>query len=87
MWHKHVLLPWYCLWIRRDEFHKSLELDGIALESMDDGERKEYLANLIKRRIIAHQREAARFDRAAARFRKTQEKIKERAVYRKEKAL
>jgi len=57
IWNKHILLWWYRLWIRKDEFHRSLDMDSAAMLEMDDGEKGTYLADLVRRREIAHRRE------------------------------
>ena len=54
VWNKHLLLSWYKLWVRKDEFHRSLDLDGRALEVMTKKERQIYCKDLVKRREIAH---------------------------------
>lgn len=56
VWNKHLLLWWYRFWIRKDEFHKSLDMDILAMMEMNKEERKKYLLDLLKRREIAHQR-------------------------------
>lgn len=51
---------WYRLWIRKDEFHRSLDLDADYLMYLDDEQRSEYLKDLVRRREIAHQRDLNR---------------------------
>ena len=63
VWNKHCQLWWYRLWIRKDEFHKSLDMDADAMMEMDEGERELYLADLIRRRKKAHQEDLARLER------------------------
>ena len=48
---------WYSLWIRRNEFHKSLEMDIEYYELLDKSEREKYAFDLMKRRNIAHERD------------------------------
>jgi hypothetical protein len=60
IWNKHILLWWYRLWIRKDELHRSLDIDGSAMLEMNEQEEKEYLADLFRRREIAHQRGSAK---------------------------
>ncbi|HNW96456.1 MAG TPA: hypothetical protein PLQ44_00155 [Candidatus Paceibacterota bacterium] len=51
---------WYSLWIRKDEFHKSLRLD---LETILYGSKKfkqKYMKSLNRRRKIAHERDTER---------------------------
>ncbi|OQA38740.1 MAG: hypothetical protein BWY51_00782 [Parcubacteria group bacterium ADurb.Bin316] len=57
IWNKHILLWWHRLYIRKDEFHRSLNMDGAAMLEMNEKERKKYLADLVRRREIAHQRD------------------------------
>lgn len=49
---------WHCLWIRKDEFHISLEMDlqylGYVAKSKEL--KQEYFRNLGVRREIAHRR-------------------------------
>jgi hypothetical protein len=60
IWNKHILLWWHRLYIRKDEFHRSLNMDGAAMLEMNEKERKKYLADLVHRREIAHQRDLAK---------------------------
>ncbi|MGM0408844.1 MAG: hypothetical protein ACQERU_12740 [Bacteroidota bacterium] len=57
IWNKHILLWWHRLYIRKDEFHRSLDMDGATMLEMNEQERKKYLADLVRRREIAHQRD------------------------------
>ena len=57
IWNKHILLWWYKLYIRRNEFHKSLNTDIDAMLVMDEDELVAYFNDLYRRRKIAHQRE------------------------------
>jgi len=52
-----IKLFWDRLWIRKDEFHKSLNMDVMAMLDMNEKEQEEYLADLVKRRNIAHDRD------------------------------
>ncbi len=54
IWNKRLLLWWYRLWIRKDEFHQSLKIDPEALACMSPEEQKKYLKDLCERREIAH---------------------------------
>lgn len=47
---------WSKLWIRKDEFHSSLNLDAESMLYMNEKEREKYTIDLIKRRNIAHKR-------------------------------
>jgi len=59
IWNKRILLWWYRLWIRQDEFHKSLSIDPLAIAVMTHKERNHYISDLLKRRAIAHERDLA----------------------------
>jgi hypothetical protein len=50
-------LIWNSLYIRKDEFDKSLDLDIESMKDMNNKDRGQYLINLSKRREIAHYRE------------------------------
>lgn len=50
-------LFWYRLYIRKDEFHCSLNTDSEALMTMNDREKAKYMSDLERRRKIAHERE------------------------------
>ncbi len=52
-------LFWHKLYIRADEFHKSLDLDVAAMADMNIKDRKLYLRNLSRLRHIAHVRSAS----------------------------
>ncbi len=47
-------LFWHQLWIRRDEFHPSLNMDGRAMRVMNAADRDRYLTKLGRRRRLAH---------------------------------
>ena len=57
VWNKRILLWWYRLWLRKDEFHNSLTMDTAALKEMTPEEQKEYCDDLAKRRQLAHERD------------------------------
>jgi len=59
-WEGGIILWWYRLYIRKDEFHHSLDLDHKVMLNMNDKERKKYLDDLVKRREIAHKRDLRR---------------------------
>jgi len=61
IWNKHLLLWWYRLWIRRDEFHKSLDVDPAAMMGMNEKKGYRYIKALIRRRNVAHERDLARY--------------------------
>jgi hypothetical protein len=54
IWNKRILLFWNRLWIRKDEFHSSLDLDIEAVSVMNEEERKDYFLDLNRRRAKAH---------------------------------
>jgi len=60
IWNKRILLWWYRLYIRQDEFHKSLNSDIEAMMVMDSSELREYFCDLYRRRKIAHRRDMHR---------------------------
>ena len=60
IWNKHFLLWWHRLWIRKDEFHKSLDLDPETMIGMDEQEKRKYFSDLMRRRKIAHRKDLAR---------------------------
>lgn len=49
------------LFIRKDEFHKSLNMNGSAILDMNSDDRKKYIRNLVKRRQIAHENDFYNF--------------------------
>jgi len=63
IWNKHILLWWYKSWIRKNEFHHSLNIDVFAMLVMNKKESKKYLDGLMHRRHIAHVRDLERMDR------------------------
>ena len=56
MWLVGIKLRWNKLWIRKDEFHSSLDMDASMMMHMNEKEKKKYLNDLNKRRNIAHRR-------------------------------
>lgn len=50
-------LLWNKLYIRKDEFHSSLDLDGEALQTMNEEQGKKYQLDLVRRRNIAHKKD------------------------------
>lgn len=59
IWNKRILLLWYKLWIRKNEFHSSLDIDIFAMSVMNKKEQAAYLLDISKRRQIAHDRDFA----------------------------
>ena len=60
IWNRGILLKWNKLYIRKDEFHKSLSLDTEAMIGMTEKKRDEYMLDIMKRRKIAHEADLAR---------------------------
>jgi hypothetical protein len=58
-WDRGVKLQWNRLWIRKDEFHSSLDMDINAMFEMSQKQRDAYIKNLYKRQQIAHERDLA----------------------------
>ena len=56
MWLVGVVLKWNKLWVRKNEFDKTLDMDGEMLIHMNEKEREKYMMDLVKRRNIAHER-------------------------------
>lgn len=50
-------LWWDRLYIREDEFHHSLDMDANIMMDMNERDREKYIADLVRRRQIAHDRE------------------------------
>ena len=50
-------LYWARLYVRKDEFHSSLDLDMDTLATMNKKEQEWYFNDLARRRKIAHERE------------------------------
>lgn len=50
-------LFWYRLWIRKDEFHQSLNIDTEVMLTMSNKQRQNYRDDLNRRRNVAHMRE------------------------------
>ena len=57
IYHGGVKLLWYKLWIRKDEFHKSLDMDIETMIGMSEKRKNKYLEDLTRRRQIAHLRD------------------------------
>ena len=57
VWNAGILLLWNRLWIRRDEFHPSLDQDLCAMMVMSEKRRERYIKDLMCRRQIAHERD------------------------------
>lgn len=50
-------LWWHKAWIRNDEFDRSLDLDAAAMMRMNKADREKYMADLMRRRNLAHERD------------------------------
>lgn len=46
---------WNFLWIRKNEFHSSLDMDGVAMLKMSDKEKKKYFSELTHRRQLTRE--------------------------------
>lgn len=55
---------WNILWIREDEFHKSLNMDTNLIIRLDKEHTNWYINNLLHRRKIAHERGLKKDERA-----------------------
>lgn len=62
VWNRGLKLGWYRLWVRKDEFHPSLNMDVKAMVGMSKEVRKKYELDLVRRRQIAHDRDLASRD-------------------------
>ena len=56
MWLVGIKNKWNKLWIRKDEFNNSLDMNGEMLIHMTEKEREKYMIDLVRRRNIAHER-------------------------------
>lgn len=61
-WNRGIKLFWYRLWIRKNEFDHSLDLDVDAIRGMNEGQLRRYVEDLIRRRMVAHKRDLERED-------------------------
>jgi len=52
-----IRLIWSRIYIRRNEFHSSLDIDHRLLLTMNNKQREKYTNDLIRRRNIAHERD------------------------------
>jgi len=57
IWNAGILLWWYRLWVRLDEFDKSLNFDAVAYSVMSARKRRWYDEDLAVRKRIAHNRD------------------------------
>lgn len=57
VWNRCLLLWWYRLWVRKNKFHKSLEIDTEVMLGMNKKEIEKYISDLRKRRKKAHLRD------------------------------
>jgi hypothetical protein len=55
LYNQGIKLWWNKLWIRKDEFHSSLDMDSQAMMGMSKSKRSKYLEGLVRRRSIAHE--------------------------------
>ena len=59
IWNRGIKLQWDRLWVRKDEFHSSLNMDVNAMLGMSKKQRDAYIKDLCRRRQIAHERDLA----------------------------
>ena len=52
-----IKLWWQRLWVRKDEFHQSLNYDSEIAMYMCECEKARYSRDLVKRRSVAHERD------------------------------
>lgn len=52
-----IKIQWDRLWVRKDEFHSSLNMDANAMLGMSQKQRSAYTRDLYRRRRIAHERD------------------------------
>ena len=63
IWNAGIKLFWHRLFIRKDEFHPSLNMDIEAMMVMDQKKLERYRNDIARRRWIAHKRDLAREDK------------------------
>jgi len=56
-----VRLAWNSAWVRKGEFHRSLNIDERAVSKMTPEQQTTYREGLLRRRSIAHTRGIERF--------------------------
>lgn len=56
-WNRGIKLQWNRLYVRKDEFHSSLDMDVGAMLDMNPKQRARYIQDLVRRRQIAHKRD------------------------------
>ncbi len=59
-WNRGIELFWNRLWVRKDEFHSSTDMDFEAMLDMRKKQQEEYIRDLCERRRIAHERDLAK---------------------------
>lgn len=63
IWNKHLKLWWFRIFIRKDEFDRSLDTDDQATMVMDKKEWRKYRRDLVRRREIADKRDQENAER------------------------
>lgn len=63
IWNAGIKLFWHRFFIRKDEFHPSLNTDIEAMIVMDKKRLEKYRNDIAERRWIAHNRELAEEDK------------------------
>ncbi len=48
---------WARLFVRKDEFHPTLDMNYVCMLGMTEEQKKAYLSDLVRRRQIAHERD------------------------------
>ena len=57
IWNKYLWRGWCGLYLRKNEFHYSYNLDGQAILAMSRVEQEKYVRWVCQRRKIAHERD------------------------------
>lgn len=56
-------LWWNRLWIRRDEFHPTLDMNHDILVALNKEDRVSYIKDIVRRNRLVHQRDIERKDK------------------------
>ena len=46
---------WFTFKIKKDEFHKSLDLSHVEMLKLNKEDREKYIMNIVKKRNLAHE--------------------------------
>lgn len=63
IWNRGLRLFWCRLWIRKNEFHWTLDIDREAFEGVDDVKKKAYFVDIARRQHLAHAKDPERPNR------------------------